>query len=307
MSGLIQLSGVIVDLIYRVDAVPRPGQEALVSGFTATTGGGLNAMVAARRSGMEVAYGGRIGTGPFGDLVARDIAAHGISIVGTRAPSHDQGCCTVLIDDAGERTFIAGDGAEGKDAPADLDALPLERFGWSLLSGYSLYHAGAREAFAGLLESGRSIPNLVFDPSPLAGEIPEKLMQAALNRAHWVSCNDTEARAITGEADPERAARILAKSASGGAVLRLGADGCLLAQGGSLHHHSAFRVDAIDTNGAGDAHVGSFIAALSRGLTPAQAAEYANVAAALSTTVHGPATAPSRAEVLDAMKLTEAG
>ena len=69
MTRLVQLSGVILDLIYRVQAVPTPGQEAVVKGFSMAPGGGFNAMVAARRFGLDVAFAGTLGTGPFADRV----------------------------------------------------------------------------------------------------------------------------------------------------------------------------------------------------------------------------------------------
>jgi sugar/nucleoside kinase (ribokinase family) len=84
----------------------------------------------------------------------------------------------------------------------------------------------------------------------------------------------------------------------GGVLVRTGADGCLLCQrGGTAVHVPGFRVHAIDTNGAGDAHTGTFIAALAGGADEADAARTANAAAALSVTRRGPATAPSAAEL----------
>jgi len=62
-------------------------------------------------------------------------------------------------------------------------------------------------------------------------------------------------------------------------------------------------VQAVDSNGAGDAHAGVFIAGLAKGLKPAEAARRANAAAALAVTRWGPATSPGTAEV-DAL-LTE--
>jgi sugar/nucleoside kinase (ribokinase family) len=62
-------------------------------------------------------------------------------------------------------------------------------------------------------------------------------------------------------------------------------------------HVPAFEVTAVDSNGAGDAHVGVFVAALGDGLSPERAARRANAAAALAVTRRGPATAPSREEV----------
>lgn len=83
-----------------------------------------------------------------------------------------------------------------------------------------------------------------------------------------------------------------------GVVVRLGLDGCIvLAPGGDPVHVSGFIVDAVDTNGAGDAHVGAFLAGLAAGRDPTDAARRANACAAISTTRFGPATAPTAAEV----------
>ncbi|HTM86079.1 MAG TPA: PfkB family carbohydrate kinase, partial [Mycobacterium sp.] len=83
-----------------------------------------------------------------------------------------------------------------------------------------------------------------------------------------------------------------------GVVVRLGADGCvILAPGGEPVHVPGFAVEALDTNGAGDAHVGAFLAALAAGQHPLAAARRANACAALAVTRPGPATAPTAAEV----------
>ncbi len=115
-------------------------------------------------------------------------------------------------------------------------------------------------------------------------------------RCTWISCNASEAHYLTGENDAAISAEMLASRlpATGGAVVRQGAAGCTLAcHGASAIAISGFPVAAIDTNGAGDAHIGSFIASLARGLEPLAACDLANAAAALSTTVEGPATTPS--------------
>ena len=56
-------------------------------------------------------------------------------------------------------------------------------------------------------------------------------------------------------------------------------------------------MQALDSNGAGDAHTGVLIAALAGGHDAVQAATRANAAAALAVTRRGPATAPNAKEV----------
>ena len=300
MTRLVQLSGVILDLIYRVRAVPQPGQEAVVKGFSMAPGGGFNAMVAARRFGMDVAFAGTLGTGPFADRIRASLHDEGIATLRPAAVLDiDQGTCVVLIDANGERTFIAREGADGVLTDADLAQVRTTADDWLLLSGYALGYQNSRDALTRLLHA-RPPGHLVFDPGPLVASIPPETLTAALHTAAWVSANALEATHLTGLADPAAAATQLARSRAG-AVVRVGAGGCFVA----TPHHAArhipgFRVTPKDTNGAGDAHIGAFIACLAEGRGPFDAARLANIAAALATTEEGPSTAPTKARVLDA-------
>lgn len=304
MSRLVQLSGVCADLVYRVQAVPAPGTDALVLGpARMVPGGGFNAMVAARRAGLEVAFAGTLGTGPIADTCAAGLAATGIAALRPRRPGPDQGICTVLIDATGERTFIASEGADGQVTPADLDGLALRPDDWLLLSGYALCYPGSSPALTQWLAARPQGLRLTFDPTPQVALIPPAARHAVLQAALWVSANAAEAAFLTGKADPAAAALRLAdaRPPGGGALVRDGARGCHLAlPGAGVLHIPPLRVTPVDTNGAGDTHVGWCIAMLARGVAPARAARLANIAAALSTTTEGPATAPDLTTVLAA-------
>jgi sugar/nucleoside kinase (ribokinase family) len=296
LTRLVQLSGVVVDHVYRVRAVPAPGTEAEVHGATLAPGGGFNAMVAGRRMGLAIAYAGTLGSGPFADLVARALQAQGIRRLRPRLAGQDQGCCTVLVDDGGERTFVYSEGADGTVTAADLAGLRLRASDWCLLSGYALLYPGSREALTGWLQAGGQ--RLVFDPATVIAMIPEASRMAALGAAHWISANRGEAEVLTGLADPAAAAAALSDR-PGGAVVRNGARGAwVAARGARAVHVPPLAVRAVDTNGAGDTHVGAFIAALATGHPPVESCRLANIAAALSTTRPGPATAPELTEVL---------
>ncbi len=308
-NRLLQMSGVVADLLYQVEAVPAAGEEAIVNGFSITPGGGFNAMVAAKRAGMMVFYGGSIGSGPFANIIREGLNTEGIPFLRAQDLMRDQGCCTVMIDPQGERTFVASDGAEGHVTAEDLEQISFTEFNWTLLSGYTLHYPGSRQALYQWLSAEGHIKNLVFDPSPVIASLPSEVLRAAISRASWISANAREAAVLTGHTDPAVAAGALAdtRPSDGGAIVRMGEEGCILALPDALHHVPPYRVQAVDTNGAGDTHVGSFIARLAHGETPKQAAAYANIAAALSTTQQGPATAPTQAVVVDALNKKEAG
>ena len=65
----------------------------------------------------------------------------------------------------------------------------------------------------------------------------------------------------------------------------------------SATHIPTPRVEAIDTNGAGDAHSGVLAASLAHGIPMGRALLLANCAAALSTTAVGPASCPTRSQI----------
>jgi sugar/nucleoside kinase (ribokinase family) len=293
--GLLQLSGIVIDLVHRVDHLPAPGEEVETTAFVMTAGGGFNAMVAARRMGARVTYGGMIGTGLLADIAIRDLKAEGIALAGMQRAAIDQGSCAVIVDASGERSFISHHGAERQIDLRHLTALDASAYDHALLTGYSLYKPESAAVFLPWLATLGERPQLFFDPGPTIAHIPRAAIDPVLAHAAWISANAREAQVMTGEGDPARAAVNLARNREG-ALVRVGADGCWLAQAGNVHHVAGFKVDAIDTNGAGDTHDGAFLASLIRGMPPGDAARMANAAAALSTTRIGPATSPDLTE-----------
>lgn len=306
MPCMMQMTGPVLDMIYRVEAVPASGQEAVVTGFSGSVGGGFNALVAARAAGIDAILGGTLGVGPVASVVSEALTAHAIRCARPALAGHDQGCCTVLVEPDGERTFVAWPGAEGQIPAGALERMDLGRTDWVLLSGYTLHYPGSRDALAEWIPSLPRSVRLLFDPSPLIAELPAAAIAAVLGRADWVSANASEAAALTGAASAEHAAGKLALGREG-AVVRRGPEGCILATGGALHAVPGHVVEVVDTTGAGDCHIGSFVAELALTGDPARAARYATVAAALSVTREGPATPPSRAEVLALMGREEEG
>lgn len=300
MSRLVHAGSAVVDNVYRIAALPAAGGEAVACANARRVGGGFNMMAAARRAGMTVAFAGGHGTGPDGDLLRRALAAEGIETFLPAHPALDSGNCVVLVTDDAERTFVSWPGAEGILERGDLDRVALRPGDWVFSSGYTLSYPGSSEALAGWIEALPAEVRFVFDPSPVVADIPGSIRQRVLNRADWLSGNAAEARTIAGGEDVwENALRLLGLCArAAGVLVRRGSEGLhLRLRGGEAFDVPAFAVEAVDTNGAGDTHIGAFVAALSRGETPRAAACYANAAAAISVTRHGGDSAPHDAEI----------
>jgi sugar/nucleoside kinase (ribokinase family) len=298
-TRLLHLGNVVVDVVLQVPALPAPGGDVLATRARTVAGGGFNVMAAAARQGLAVAYGGVIGTGPFAALALAACAAEGIEMLQPPKPGQDTGFVVSVVDATGERTFLTGRGAEATLTAADLGRVRPAPGDAVYLSGYGLAHpSNAAAILAWLARLGRD-HLVIFDPGPLAGELPPEVLDPVLARTVWLTCNARESALLTGLPDPDDAlAALSTRLPRAGILLRTGPSGCLLARSGSpARRVPGYRVESVDTNGAGDTHTGTFLAALSAGKEPVDAARRANAAAALSTTRLGPATGPTTAEL----------
>ena len=275
-------------------------------------GGGLNALVAARRMGAEAISLSPIGEGPNASLIEQALAREGIADAGPRVAGVDNGFCVALIDSRAERTFISTRGAETM-APASAwaDFVRTMSPGDVLyVDGYLMDHPANREAAEAALHALPEGVRVVLDISPVIG-IPDGLPTDGV----IVSMNHREAQEIAhqrGEAsvrdrcrEPHEAARAMVSLLHRPALVRAGAQGayiCIPAQPETNTSDGVTaiptpRVEAIDTNGAGDAHSGVLAASLAQDVALKRALVLANCAGALASTVIGPASCPTRDQI----------
>ena len=275
MPRLVSVGNVVVDLLLDLPALPGAGEDVTATNSGVSAGGAFNTLAAARRQGLTAVYAGAHGTGLFGDTVRSALAGEGIEWLHAPIPDADTGWDVAITDASGERTFLTTIGAEARLDGASLRRIELAPGDVLHVSGYSFARSPAGEALATWVPAVPAGVIVIVDPGPLGDAVPD----AVRKRADWWSAARGEAAG-----DPHR-----------GAITRLGPEGCELGR----EHVRGFAVEAIDTNGAGDAHVGVFAASLALGLDPRTSAIRANAAAAIAVTRRGPAAAPT-SEELDA-------
>lgn len=297
----------VVDVVLRIPEMPEPGGDVFAQQHELLAGGGVNVMVAAARDGAEVLYAGGHGTGPFGDLVRSSLRSEGVQILSPADPEKDTGFSIALIDDSTERTFISTSGAEARMSLEQLDAAAVREGDVVYVSGYSLVHEANRESLLSWLPTVPTGCIVVVDPSPVIGDVDLDAVRVLLARSDVWSSNEREARLLLArltpaaelpaDAEPAELAELLVRATARTTVLRAGPRGAFLAGPGmDTLTVPPLKVDAVDTNGAGDAYTGVLCARLAAGEDLLTAARRAGVAAALAVTRHGPATAPTAAE-----------
>ncbi|MGC2231626.1 MAG: ribokinase, partial [Candidatus Acidiferrum sp.] len=191
----------------------------------------------------------------------------------------------IFVEPGGQNRIIVVKGANDTLSPEDVDAAePLLGKADMIVMQFEIplrtvYHTVRFAESRGIRCIVNPAPAQQVDLQQLAG-------------ADYFIPNETEAELITGMPvhsleDAERCAGFLLRQGLKRVVLTLGARGALLAGPEGAELIPAFRVEAVDTTGAGDAFIGSFAVFLGEGLAEKEALTRANLYAALSTTKVG--------------------
>jgi sulfofructose kinase len=292
MSRILCLGMSALDAIYRVPAIPATPTKVLATGYIESGGGmAANASVAVARLGGHASYWGRVGADPLGVRILDQLSVEGVDVAGVRRVA---GCVSpsaaILVADDGERLVCAYN-----DPKLDSDAawLPLDQVsGFDALLADVRWPAGA----AAVLDAATAarIP-AVFD-----GDIgPLDALLDLARRATHVVFSEPGLALAAGTSNPGEGLARFAPSIAGMVGVTLGPEGFLWRAGGREHRMPAPRIVAVDTLAAGDVWHGAFTLALGEGQEIADAARFANAAAAIKCTrAGGRLGAPSRAEVL---------
>jgi ribokinase len=222
-------------------------------------GGGSAANVAAWAAslGASVSLVCRVGDDERGRAAVAELRATGVDVHATVDAARATGTCVVVVEPDGERTMLPDPGANDVLEPVALP--PGDHLH---VSGYTLLRDGSRaaalDALAQASERGITVS---VDASSWA-----LLRPGALPAADLLLANAREAAALSGDDDPDRAARAL--SADGEVVVKLGAGGALWTDGADTIHVPAERVAVTDTTGAGDAFAAGLLAARLAGAGP---------------------------------------
>lgn len=276
------------DLIVAAPRLPRIDETLVGQGVHYAAGGkGANQAMAAARLGARVAMAGAVGSDPAAEVlldalrqagvetsqIARRPGTSGLSVA-LVAPS---GAYGAVIVSAANLTF---DGA-GVVLPPETRAVLLQN---EIPAAANL--AVARKARAA---GAMMILNAAPARADEAGLLP---------LTDILIVNRVEAMDLTGRPAPDAAAALQAQGPAH-VIVTAGEEGLWLRSGTAGLHLPAHSVTVRSTHGAGDMFAGAIAAEIDRGADIRAAATFAQAAAALHVSRHGPDRAAfGRAEVL---------
>ncbi|MGA9669705.1 MAG: ribokinase [Terracidiphilus sp.] len=291
---IVVVGSVTMDMVTVTPQIPRIGQTVIGTGFGTTPGGkGANQAVAAARLGYPVHMVGKVGRDVYGPALLDNLASSGVKTDAMENVDGPSGLAPIFLSESGENAIVVVPGANGQVDSATVDRhAALIRSAGMVLCQLELPIETVSYTLALCAEAG--VP-VMLDPAPAAA-----LPEAIFSQIAWFTPNETEAAFyLHDDSKPKDAAQHLLSRGLKGVVLKRGSEGSFIAvAGGKAAWVPAFKVNAIDTVGAGDCFNGAFAVALLEGQDPWAAARVASAAAAISVTRRGAqASMPSRAEV----------
>lgn len=285
------LGNITLDLVFRVDRFPQPGETVLASRRDVDVGGkGANQAVIAGRFGGDVRLVAAIGDDADGLSARKRLAAEAIDLDGlvTVAAATDQSVITV--DGCSENSIVSSHAAAASLTPdhATNAAETLAAGDWLVVQG-NLRQATTLEALSAAKRRGALT---FFNPAPIQWDVVPLLPSVDV-----LVLNRVELGTLTHSNDPAVGGRQLRAAGAEIVVVTLGGDGVAIVNDHGITHLQARKANAVDTAGAGDTFCGALLAGLAKGADLALAARLGIEAAALTVTRAGTYSAfPSEAE-----------
>lgn len=302
-SGVSILGIFVADTAYLAPRMPVVGETISGSGFSVGPGGkGSNQAVAAAQAGAEVTFISKIGRDTFGDLALKTYEKAGVHTKITVLDHQPTGAAFIYVNDkTGENAIIVYAGAAGMIDVHDVETA-RDIITQSAVFVTQMEQPVSAAQLALEIAHGAGVTT-IFNPAPAEAFPPD-----IYRLCDFIVPNETEAATLVGFPidtldDAQRAGDIFLSRGVGAAIITLGARGVWFhAPGQSVHVPALSCGPAIDTTGAGDAFVGGFAAALSRGMERIEAVRFGCATAGIAVTRRGTAPAmPTLSEIETAM------
>lgn len=274
----------VLDVLGRpLSTFPTPERGQLVDEIRVTAAGtaGGTAVDLAKLD-VSVASVGVVGSDDASDLLVALLERHGVNVERIARTGDAQTSMSMLpIGLDGERMAIHTVGANPLLTPDLVDDRDLDQARVLHLGGLDVLR-GMHDGAAELLHRARAA-DVITTLDVLGTAVASAPIDwaAVLPQVDWFLPNEPQLAQLSGKTDPAAGTRWALERGAKGVIVSLGADGCLLARGGTIHHEPARAVDVVDTTGCGDAMAAGFITGLLDGLDPHDAIGLGAVAGAL--------------------------
>ena len=266
------------------------------------SGGGSagNTIVAVNQFGGRSFYSCLVAHDALGKFFLEDLQRNGVdtNLKYESCPEGHSGRCLVMTSPDAHRTMNTFLGVSSFLSPQHLDEAAIKDSSYVYLEGYLVASPKGLEAIKEakrIAEKNKVEVALTFSDPSMVKYFASQMQEIVGASVDLLFCNDEEAMIFTGTSSILEAREKLRQVAKRFAIT-LGANGALIFDGDTFIQIEPYKVQAIDTNGAGDMFAGAFLYAITHNHSYAEAGKLASLASSRVVTQWGPRLDPAQAK-----------
>ena len=234
-------------------------------------GSAANSVIAVSQFGGKSFYAFKVANDETGHFYLDDMRDNGVDTINDKAslPVGDTGKCMVMVSRDAERTMNTYLGITATLSPEQVDEEALRESNWLYIEGYLVASPSGQQAAIKARDLAKSHgvkTSLTMSDPNMVKFFRENMLEIIGDGLDLIFCNEAEALDFTQQSSLQEAREHLKQFAKKFVITR-GKNGALLWDGDMFVEIEPHKVEAIDSNGAGDMYEGAFLYALTNGFS----------------------------------------
>ncbi|GIP55028.1 MULTISPECIES: ribokinase [Paenibacillus] len=288
MTKIVVIGSSSIDLVVTSSKRPGAGETVLGESFKTVPGGkGANQAVAAARLGADVTMIGRVGDDHFAQDILNNFKRNAVSIDYVEPVTHMESGTAHIILAEGDNSIVVVKAANNEVTPAYVDK-SIQAFEDAAMVMIQQEIPVETVTHVSRICRKLGIP-LLLNPAPA-----RPLEEEVIENAAYITPNEHEAAILFPDLSVSEALRKYPNKL----FITEGSRGVRYFDGSEEKLVPSYKVEVVDTTGAGDTFNAAFAVALAEGQPLYESVRFANRAASLSVTKFGAQGGmPTRREV----------
>lgn len=286
MKNICVIGSLNMDLVVKVDTMPKGGQTLIGSNFKEVPGGkGANQAVAMARLGANVSMIGKVGDDSFGQTMINALNNDNVDTKYINIENGATGVALITVDKNAENSIVVAPGANYK---VDKSYIDKNIDGIENSDIVVVQLETPLETIKYALKKAKELNKYtILNPAPAV-----KLEDELIANVDLLTPNETELEIISGveinsEEDILKAAKVMIEKGVKELIVTLGSKGSLYINKERSMFKKAYKVEAVDTTAAGDSYTGALSVAFANGKDIEEAMDFASKVGALSVMKEG--------------------
>ncbi|MCL4312299.1 MAG: ribokinase [Candidatus Thermoplasmatota archaeon] len=280
MKHIKVIGSINMDIILSSARLPVTGETIKADKYYMYPGGkGANQAVAVARTGVRPQLIGKLGNDYFAEMITTYLKKENIDLSLTYGDK--TGIAMINVESSGKNMITVYPGSNGSMAYDDFHDINIKNS--IVMFQQEIPLKTIRDFISNIAGNGNMI---ITDPSPFNED------RYILENTDILTPNENEAQLLAGcniknVEDAKKASRIILEKYKSNVIIKLGDNGSLINYEGNIKYFKPYKVETVDTTGAGDCFNGAFASEFLRTESIDKSMEFANIAGALSTTGYG--------------------